>query len=322
MTQFVMANFVNTTLAAPLASGSTSMTLASSSGLPTLSAGQIMPLTINDAATGLIFEIVYVTAIAGAVLTVEHAQEGTSAQNWNIGDIVFCSFTAGTGAVTSIVTQIQGDTYSTAADAGAANAYVGVYTPAITAYTSGMTVALQAIANSNTGASTFNAGAGVLPIKAAGGQALQGGELIATFSAVLKMNSALTYWELVYTSGGATPVVTPTQSHHAVNKGYADTNYGAANLFSTNNDETGSRAFGGGPYTNSTGKPMFLNISITQGSTPNQTDTLTIAGVAIETSGFFSTGQKFNMQGMVPAGATYSIATTGNDTISKWIETY
>lgn len=93
---YVLSNFINTTLAAAAASGATSMTLASSVGFPTLVAGQIMPLVINDVATGLIYEIVYVTAISGAILTVTRAQEGTSAQNWSIGDYTICAPTAAT----------------------------------------------------------------------------------------------------------------------------------------------------------------------------------------------------------------------------------
>ena len=57
-----------------------------------------MPLTLNDASTGLVYEIVYVTAISGVTLTVQRAQEGTTAQNWNIGDFAFCAPTAGTVA--------------------------------------------------------------------------------------------------------------------------------------------------------------------------------------------------------------------------------
>ena len=101
-TQFVIADNVNTQLAAALPSsgaGSTTVTLASSANLPTLSAGQVMPLTLNDAATGAIYEIVYVTAITGVTLTVTRAQEGTTAQNWNIGDFAFCAPTSGTVAM-------------------------------------------------------------------------------------------------------------------------------------------------------------------------------------------------------------------------------
>lgn len=97
-TQFVIANNVNTQLAAAASSSATTLTLASSANLPTLSAGQVMPLTLNDAATGQNYEIVYVTAITGVTLTVTRAQEGTGALTWNVGDYAFCPPTAGTVA--------------------------------------------------------------------------------------------------------------------------------------------------------------------------------------------------------------------------------
>jgi hypothetical protein len=96
MTIYVTANNVSTTLAAASSSSSTTFTLASNANLPTLSAGQVMPLTLNDAATGQTYEIAYVTAISGVTLTVLRAQEGTGAQNWNVGDFAFCAPTAGT----------------------------------------------------------------------------------------------------------------------------------------------------------------------------------------------------------------------------------
>jgi hypothetical protein len=98
ITQFVAADNVSTTLATAASSTATTFTLASSANLPTLAAGQAMPLTMNDAATGLIYEVVYVTAISGVTLTVVRAQEGTGAQNWNIGDYAFCAPTSGTVA--------------------------------------------------------------------------------------------------------------------------------------------------------------------------------------------------------------------------------
>ena len=98
ITQYVVADNVSTTLATAASSTATTFTLASAANLPTLSAGQAMPLTMNDAATGLIYEVVYVTAISGVTLTVVRAQEGTGAQNWNIGDYAFCAPTSGTVA--------------------------------------------------------------------------------------------------------------------------------------------------------------------------------------------------------------------------------
>lgn len=112
MAQFVIANNVNTQLAAALPSsgaGSTTVVLASSANLPTLNIaiGQMMPLTLNDAATGAIYETVYVTAISGATLTVLRGQEGTSALNWSVGDLAFCGPTAGTSGLTTMRTQYQ-----------------------------------------------------------------------------------------------------------------------------------------------------------------------------------------------------------------------
>ena len=95
MPAFVYANNVSTTLANPLSAGGTTITLASSVNLPALAAGQTLALTLNDAATQTIFEIVYVTAISGANLTVTRAQEGTAAQTWLVGDYAFAAATAG-----------------------------------------------------------------------------------------------------------------------------------------------------------------------------------------------------------------------------------
>ena len=95
MTNFVYANNVSTTLAAATTSAMTTLTLASATNLPTLMPGYVLPLTLNDAATRMIYEVVYVTAITGTTLTVMRAQEGTAAQNWAIGDYAFSAVTAG-----------------------------------------------------------------------------------------------------------------------------------------------------------------------------------------------------------------------------------
>ena len=94
MTQFVFANNIKTSLAAPVTSTGTTITLASAAGLPTLTTGQMMPLTLTDAKTLTVYECVYVTAINGLTLTVNRAQEGTGAYNWNTGDLVMCGPTA------------------------------------------------------------------------------------------------------------------------------------------------------------------------------------------------------------------------------------
>lgn len=97
MTTFLMANNASTTLAAPISNSATSVTLAAGTGaeFPNPSAGQQFPLTFNDAATGLLTEIVYCTARSGDVCTIVRAQESTTAQNWLAGDLAANLITAG-----------------------------------------------------------------------------------------------------------------------------------------------------------------------------------------------------------------------------------
>lgn len=94
MTTFVFANNVNTSLASAISASATTITLASSANLPNVPAGSYFPLTLNDKATGLVYEIVYVTAITGTLLTVIRGQEGTTAQSWLVGDYAYGAFTA------------------------------------------------------------------------------------------------------------------------------------------------------------------------------------------------------------------------------------
>lgn len=97
MATFLFANNAQSTLAAPISPSATSITLASGTGalFPNPSAGQQFALTLNDAATGLLYEIVYCTARTGDVLTVARAQEGTTALTWATGDSVDNGPTAG-----------------------------------------------------------------------------------------------------------------------------------------------------------------------------------------------------------------------------------
>ena len=95
---FIFSNLVNTTIASPITSGATVITLSSSQGLPTLQTGQMMPMKLLSATDLATYEIVYATAINSTTLTVLRAQEGTAPLNWNVGDKAYCTFTNGTVA--------------------------------------------------------------------------------------------------------------------------------------------------------------------------------------------------------------------------------
>ena len=98
MSTVLFLNNYKTTLAAALSSTATVMTVATTTGLPSsLASGQFIPLILTPASSpGSVYEIVYVTGISGANLTVTRGEENTSALTWNTGDILYSTNTAET----------------------------------------------------------------------------------------------------------------------------------------------------------------------------------------------------------------------------------
>ncbi|HHP2613821.1 TPA: gp53-like domain-containing protein [Enterobacter roggenkampii] len=97
--QLLAANNAQTVLAAGISSSATSLTVNTGTGslFPSPASGtSFFKLTLVDAATGLITEIVHVTARSDDVMTIERAQEGTVARAWSANDIAANMMTAGT----------------------------------------------------------------------------------------------------------------------------------------------------------------------------------------------------------------------------------
>ncbi|MFL3496304.1 hypothetical protein [Citrobacter portucalensis] len=93
------ANNAQTVLAAGISSMATSLTVNAGTGtlFPSPVAGtSFFKLTIIDAATGSLTEIVHVTARAGDVFTIQRGQEGTVPRAWSANDIAANMMTAGT----------------------------------------------------------------------------------------------------------------------------------------------------------------------------------------------------------------------------------
>lgn len=93
------ANNAQTVLAAGINATATSLTVNSGTGdlFPSPSAGvSYFKLTLIDAATGQLSEIVHVTARTGDTMTIARAQEGTTARTWSANDIAANMMTAGT----------------------------------------------------------------------------------------------------------------------------------------------------------------------------------------------------------------------------------
>jgi hypothetical protein len=156
MTTFLFANNARTTLAAPINSVATIITLATGTGglFPSPGAGEQFALTLNDAATRQIYEIVYVTARSGDTLTVVRGREGTTATSWLAGDFARNFLTAGTAQAFAQYVVLAGmsDYWP---DTGAADALVITPDPAIAGYFDGLTFLIK-IAATNTGASSIN----------------------------------------------------------------------------------------------------------------------------------------------------------------------
>lgn len=131
------ANNAQSVLAAGISASATTMTLNTGTGAlfpAPVSGTSFFKLTLIDAATGQISEIVHVTARTGDTLTIVRAQEGTLARSWSVNDIAANMMTAGT--LSYIL-----DNYATIASLGTAAAKdVGTgagQIPDMSAFTSG-----------------------------------------------------------------------------------------------------------------------------------------------------------------------------------------
>ncbi|WP_353613971.1 hypothetical protein [Mangrovibacter phragmitis] len=92
------SNNASTVLAAGISASATSLTVASGTGalFPTpVSGTSYFKLSLIDAATGTLLEVVHVTAVSGDTFTITRAQEGTAARIWSANDLVINTFTAG-----------------------------------------------------------------------------------------------------------------------------------------------------------------------------------------------------------------------------------
>lgn len=93
------ANQAKSTLAGAITNTATTANLSTGTGVlfPVPAAGQGYVGTFVDAATGLLSEVVLVTAMSGdQIVTMVRAQENTTALAWNAGDFFYMFDTAGT----------------------------------------------------------------------------------------------------------------------------------------------------------------------------------------------------------------------------------
>lgn len=112
MTQLTFANNASTTLATAIASGSTTVNVASGTGalFPTIANGQSFKITISPASgSSPAPEILLVTSTSTDTFTVVRGQEGTTAQSWGVGAIVQNLLTAQTMSVLGQIVSYAGN---------------------------------------------------------------------------------------------------------------------------------------------------------------------------------------------------------------------
>ena len=88
------ANNVSTTLSSAINATQTTISVADASGLPTLSSGDYVYLTIDTDTASPTLEVVKVTAISSNSLTVVRGQDGTTASSFSSGTKVELRVTA------------------------------------------------------------------------------------------------------------------------------------------------------------------------------------------------------------------------------------
>lgn len=197
------ANDATSTLAGAINNTALTANLASGGGalFPHPIAGQYFTMTFNDASTGLLDEIVWVTNVTGDTVTMVRGQEGTIAQNWSAGDIASNFITAGGLQQFVQIPQAQAQSYNAAQDTGVANAYAATLNPVLSAHVPFMPIWFKAL-NANTTASTFNPGPGTLPIVNPDGTSL-GSATFVPGGLYCLMNDGAGHYQLISTSNEA-----------------------------------------------------------------------------------------------------------------------
>jgi hypothetical protein len=195
------------------------------------------------------------------------------------------------------------------------------------------------VAQGGTGASTAadartNLGLGTISTQAANNVTITGGSITGitdlavadggTGSSTLSANAVL-----LGNGTSALQTVAPSTSGNVLTSNgttwESATPAGGIGIGQTWQNVTGSRALGT-TYTNSTGKPILVNVVQYNGGANGVFITLTIDGVMVDRDGGWPGGGNpmyANVSGIVPNGSTYSAAATGGNatgSLNNWAE--
>jgi hypothetical protein len=163
------------------------------------------------------------------------------------------------------------------------------------------TVGIIVSSYANTGAVTLNCGGGALPLLNNVGGALVANDIVV----------GMVYHVALHQSGSSWIILNPVTSQ---------LNATALGLFAAQHIVTGSRVLGT-TYTNSTGKPMMVMVSVTNGGAASNLAGI-VAGVTGVTQGQAASGAIYSISFVVGVGLTYSATISSGGTLLTWAETY
>lgn len=205
MTVLLASNQGTTTLAAPLLSSGTVITVAVDTGsvFPSPSAGQGFVVTLSDVATSLIREICLCTARTNDQLTVLRAQEGTIARNWATGDIISNLITS--SLVNNYIVQpdtLQNSKFVYAAATGTPDAILVTIPSMLTAINDGMAFSFRALFANTTNTPTLQLTLGstqqsAITIVKLDNQALLTGDIQPNMICNMVYNNQYSQWVLL-----------------------------------------------------------------------------------------------------------------------------
>lgn len=194
MAKYLVTDVATTTLAAGISSGATSLVVTAGTGAlfpsPNPSTGTKFLATLVSATLANTRTVVTCTARSTDTMTVTPVSG-----SWNAGDTFAILNLAEMLQQLVQFDDLQAQLGNYALDVGSANAYSVTLSPALSAHVAGMPIRFLA-AHANTGASTFNDGAGAASFVLPGGTALPAGIVQANTVYIAIWNSAQSYFEL------------------------------------------------------------------------------------------------------------------------------
>jgi len=156
MSILLYANNANTTLQSNITSSQSTITVATGTGgvFPTPSGNSYFYVTLTDSATETVREICLCVSRTGDVLTVQRAQQGTTANTFVAGDYVAQLVTGGDLNNLIQIDQLQSGKYTFATGGGTANSITATLNTNFGAPFNGLALTVTAPA-ANTGAATL-----------------------------------------------------------------------------------------------------------------------------------------------------------------------